>query len=99
MFRVQLAALALDRAGLLEPPREEVAWRDLLLPLTDGAIDPCFLVGVDCNCPAFLQPPDPGGLKWEPVPTPDALDVLITSRDHNLKGAVAVRAAPEVTPA
>jgi CRISPR system Cascade subunit CasA len=95
MFRVQLAALALDNAGLLEPPRQEAAWRDLLLSLTGGATDPWLLVGVDRSCPAFLQPPDPGGLKWEPVPTPDALDLLITSRNHDLKAAVAVQAAPE----
>lgn len=95
MFRVQLAALALDRSGLSEPPREEAAWRDLLLTLTDGAAEPWTLVEADRGRPAFLQPPDPGGLKWELVPTPDALDLLITSKNHDLKAAQAVRAMPE----
>ncbi|GIT97087.1 CRISPR-associated protein Cse1 [Jannaschia pagri] len=53
------------------------------------------LVVQDRDRPAFLQPPDPGGLKWEPVATPDALDLLITSKNHDLKGAVASVAAPE----
>lgn len=95
MFRVQIAALALDRAGVSEPPREEAAWRDLLLALTDGEAEPWVLVGPERSRPAFLQPPDPGGLKWEPVPTPDALDLLITSRNHDLKAAMAAQAAPE----
>lgn len=96
MFRVQLAALALDRSGLSEPPREEAAWRDLLLTLTDGAAEPWTLVEADRGRPAFLQPPDPGGLKWELVPTPDALDLLITSKNHDLKAAQAVRAMPRI---
>jgi CRISPR system Cascade subunit CasA len=95
MFRVQLAALALDRAGVSEPPREEATWRDLLLALTDGEAQSWALVGSDRTRPAFLQPPDPGGLTWEPVLTPDALDLLITSRNHDLKAAVASQAAPE----
>ena len=53
------------------------------------------LVVEDRAKPAFLQPPDPGQLKWSPVPTPDALDLLITSRNHDLKRAVARKATPE----
>ena len=65
MFRVQLAALALDGAGVSEPPQEEGAWRDLLLALTEGMDGPWALVVEDRSRPAFLQPPDPGGLKWD----------------------------------
>ncbi|MGR3435481.1 MAG: hypothetical protein ACU0CO_11440 [Shimia sp.] len=95
MFLVQIAALALDAAGRSEPPREEEAWCDLLLALTDGASEPWTLIVEDRDRAAFLQPADPGGPKWEPVPTPDALDLLITSKNHDLKGAVASDAAPE----
>jgi len=95
MFRVQLAALALGRAGTSEPPQEEGAWRVLLLALTEGAVEPWTLLVKERTRPAFLQPPDPGGLRWEPVPTPDALDLLITSKNHDLKAAVLTEAAPE----
>lgn len=95
MFRVQIAALALDRGAVAEPPEDEVAWVDLLLRLTNGEVAPWSLVVPDRAKPAFLQPPDPGGLRWEAVATPDALDMLITARNHDLKGAVAQDAAPE----
>ena len=45
--------------------------------------------------PAFLQPPAPPGLKWSTVHTPDELDLLITSRNHDLKQKVAHQAAVE----
>ncbi len=87
MFLVQLAALALWHGGQSEPPEEEEAWRALLRVLTPDFPDdePWCLVVADRRKPAFLQPPDPGGLKWSPVATPDALDMLITARNHDLK--------------
>ncbi len=96
MVLVQLAVLALDRAGLVEPPGEEGAWAGLLRGLTpEWGDDPWTLVVADRSRPAFLQPPDPGGLGWSPVPTPDALDMLITSKNHDLKGRVAQGAPAE----
>ncbi len=97
MFLVQLAALALDRAGRLELPEEEEDWQALLRRLTADHPDdaPWCLVGAERGKPAFMQPPDPSGLKWSPVATPDALDMLITSRNHDLKAAVAMDAEPE----
>lgn len=95
MFRTQLASLALRGAGLSEPPEDEAEWAALLRALTGGDDDPWRLVVPDRSRPAFLQPPDPSGLKWEHVPTPDALDMLITARNHDLKAAVAAQAAPE----
>jgi CRISPR system Cascade subunit CasA len=96
MFLVQLGVLALDRAGLMEPPGEEGAWAGRLRGLTpDWGDDPWTLVVPDRSRPAFLQPPDPGGLNWSPVPTPDALDMLITSKNHDLKGRVAQGAQAE----
>lgn len=37
----------------------------------------------------------PGEVEWTPVPTPDALDMLITSRNHDLKSAIVTKATPE----
>lgn len=98
MFLVQLAALALHRGGQSELPRDESDWRDLLRGLTPDFVDdaPWCLVVDDWMKPAFLQPPVPKGVKLEnPVITPDALDLLITSKNHDLKQAVAQASAPE----
>lgn len=97
MFCVQLAAMALWTGGRVEPPEDEDCWRDLLRGLTPDFADdePWCLVVEDRAKPAFLQPPDPGGLKWSPVATPDALDMLITARNHDLKQQVMQHARPE----
>jgi CRISPR system Cascade subunit CasA len=100
MFTVQLAALALDRAGRRGLPETADDWAELLRALSEAesgthSDDPWRLVVADRTSPAFMQPPDPGGLKWSPVPTPDALDLLITSRNHDLKSEVAYPADPE----
>lgn len=100
MFTVQLAALALNRANRGDLPDTADAWAELLRALstaeTEGyGDDPWRLLVADRSSPAFLQPPDPGGLKWIRVDTPDALDLLITSRNHDLKSEIALRADPE----
>ncbi|TCM86554.1 CRISPR-associated protein Cse1 [Rhodovulum steppense] len=94
MFLVQLAVLALDASGQREPRQTEDGWRAALRALTSDFPDdaPWQLIGEDRSRPAFLQPPDPGGLKWSAVATPDALDMLITSRNHELKREIAHQA-------
>lgn len=91
MFLVQLGALALWRGGQDMLPSEEGAWCDLLRALTPEYSDdaPWQLVGADPAHPAFMQSPDPGGLKWTSVETADALDMLITARNHDLKQTIA----------
>lgn len=96
MFLVQLAVLA--RSGQDGPlPEDEATWRANLRGLTADFEDdaPWHLVGADDGKPAFLQPPDPGGVKWSEVATPDALDMLITSRNHDLKREIAHDATPQ----
>lgn len=91
-FLVQLAALALHRASLDAPPVAEDRWRDLLRGLTPDFPDdePWCLVVADESRPAFLQPALPTGVSLPtPVASPDALDLLITSKNHDLKQAVA----------
>ena len=96
MFLCQLAALALHRAGMTDLPEEAGEWRRLIRGLTPEFPDdePWHLVVEDGGRPAFMQPPEPeGGVKYtDAAPTPDALDMLITSRNHDLKQAVAHRA-------
>lgn len=97
MFLVQLSVLALDAAGHRALPTDEETWRAALRALTPGfpEDEPWHLIGADRTRPAFLQPADPGGLNWSKVATPDALDMLITSRNHDVKREIARQAAPQ----
>ena len=97
MFLVQLGALAIWKAQRDEPPRDTAEWAAMLRGLTREHDDdaPWRLAVEDCSKPAFLQAPAPERLKWSAVTTPDALDMLITARNHDLKQTVANRAAPE----
>ena len=97
MFLVQLGALALWSVGRDTVPEEPADWVAILRRLTPEHTDdaPWRLVVEDPAKPAFLQPPDPGGLVWSRLATPDALDLLITSRNHDLKQTIARQASPE----
>ena len=97
MFLVQLGASALRTAECNELPAQSDFWTKALRRLTEGFgnDEPWQLVVDDKSVPAFLQPPAPPGLKWQTVWTPDALDMLITARNHDLKQAVAQHAAAE----
>ena len=96
MFCVQLAAMAL--AGSDDIPTNEDDWRNLLRAMTPDhpGDEPWCLVVDDWTKPAFMQAAVPGNVNLtNDVPTPDALDMLITSKNHDLKQAVADQAAPE----
>ncbi|QCO00138.1 CRISPR-associated protein Cse1 (plasmid) [Azospirillum argentinense] len=98
MFLVQLAAIALHRAGQSDPPTGEEEWRGLLRALTPDFPDdePWRLVVADHAKPAFLQPAVPPGVTLgNPAETPDAIDLLITAKNHDLKQAVARDAGAE----
>lgn len=97
MFLVQLAALAISRSGRDQVPEDESAWRSALRKLTPeyGDDEPWRLVVTSRGVPAFMQPPDPGGLRWSTKATPDALDMLITARNHDIKQSVAAQAEAE----
>ena len=96
MFLVQLAALALNGAAEADIPDQEILWKQALRGLTKEfpADEPWCLVVDDWAVPAFMQPPVPEGMELgNLVRTPDALDLLITSKNHDLKQAVAREAA------
>ncbi len=97
MFLVQLATLALWTAGRDEPPEDDATWASTLRELTPDHADdaPWQLAVADKSKSAFLQAPTPEGLEWSEVTTPDALDMLITARNHDLKQAVARQASME----
>ncbi len=99
MLLAQLGALAVLKTELAEPPATVEAWRNALRTLTPDADDaPWCLVVEDVTRPAFLQPPTPKGGIAEfrnAVPTPDALDVLITARNFDLKSAIMRDAEPD----
>ena len=94
-FLAQLGAMALHRAGRSMPPDAAVEWCTLLRGLTSGHSndEPWQLVVSDITKPAFMQPPASNTGKLaeykSPVKTPDELDMLVTSKNHDLKAAVA----------
>ena len=87
MFLTQLAAIALRHANEKEPRLSEDDWRDRLLALTDGEREPWCLVVHDLAKAAFFQPPVPGATtaRWSVRNHPDELDVLVTSKGHDVK--------------
>ena len=96
----QLGVLALHRAGRTAIPAQAGAWRALLRDLTPESPgdEPWHLVVDRTDQPAFMQCPAPGGLgayRSACKTTPDDLDLLVTSKNHEQKVSVAVRSAPD----
>lgn len=87
-FLTQLAAIALSRSGTSKPPKKSEVWRSLLLALSGNDPQAWNLVVSDLAAPALLQPPVPEGtLKGfkNTYRTPDALDILVTQRNFDVK--------------
>lgn len=97
-FLVQLGAMALHKAGGGEPPADAPQWEKLIRRLTADFPDdePWRLVVDDVTKPAFMQPPASSEDKAKEyerrVTTPDALDILVTSKNHDLKSSIAIQA-------
>lgn len=98
-FLAQLAAIALYRASQAQPWAEPADWRRALLALTpddeDGA---AWCLVAPPERPALLQPPVPGEriADWRNVlKAADELDMLVTSKNHDVKAARARRAEPD----
>lgn len=90
MFLTQLAVLAMQDAGATQPSKDESSWREWLLAMDSGHVEPWCLVVPNLAQPAFLQPPVPEKnlSNWKHLETPDSVDVLINSRNHDLKTEV-----------
>lgn len=95
-FLVQLGAMAMRKARLTEPPEDAAEWRRIIRALTPDWSDnePWSLVVEDITKPAFMQPPASSADKLDDykktVETPDELDMLVTTKNHDLKSSVAL---------
>jgi CRISPR system Cascade subunit CasA len=98
-FLVQLAAIALHAAGRDTPFGTADEWRSALLSLTPNDADgAAWCLVSPPNRPALLQAPVPDGRVdgWTTqYEAPDELDMLITSKNHDLKLRRATRASPD----
>jgi CRISPR system Cascade subunit CasA len=94
---VQLAALV--RHHLKQIPSTEQAWSEALCNLSSGEErESIWCLVSPLDQPAFLQPPVPENQldAWKGVSnTPDELDMLVTSKNHDLKAARMHHAAPD----
>lgn len=95
----QLAVLAMREIGLAAPSLDPDAWKAALLALTPNDPDGAewSLVSPPAR-PAFLQPPIPGGdlSDFKRIETPDALDMLVMSKNHDLKAGTLPADDPEL---
>jgi CRISPR system Cascade subunit CasA len=88
---VQLGVMGCEALELEAPPGDDPAtWASVIRALTKDFPDdePWSLVAPH-DKPAFLQPPVPGGsldhFKKTIIRTPDALDMLVTAKNHDTK--------------
>ena len=98
-FLVQLAAIALHRAERAERFETAAEWRAALLALTpddpDGA---AWCLVSPADKPAFMQAAEPSGSasRWNNcLLAADEIDMLVTSKNHDLKAARMQRCKPE----
>ncbi|MCY4198980.1 MAG: type I-E CRISPR-associated protein Cse1/CasA [Gammaproteobacteria bacterium] len=92
-FLAQLATLALHESRSTDIPRCPEAWRGLLRNLTQKfpQDEPWRLVVDDTRLPAFMQPPagpDRRDYRGQCC-SPDDLDILVTSKNHDVKQSIA----------
>lgn len=93
---VQLGALCANATGAL--PVDAAGWRDALRSLTKGAAEPWCLIVDDRTLPAFMQPPVGGDdftSRSERITCSDEIDLLVTSKNHDVKQSRAARSTPE----
>jgi CRISPR system Cascade subunit CasA len=97
MFLTQLAAIAVARAEHSDAPATEDEWLRLLEALTDGRHEPWSLVVEDLSLPALMQSPVPEGhlRDWRVAGSADDIDVLVTTKCHDVKRGILDRAHPE----
>ena len=95
-FLVQLGAMAMHHAGLDMPPTDAGEWCLIIRALTPDCPDDeaWQLVVDDITKPAFMQPPAKDWTSYdfrekELFRSPDALDMLDTAKNHDLKASVA----------
>ncbi|MYE39399.1 MAG: hypothetical protein F4X27_04135 [Chloroflexi bacterium] len=99
-FLVQLGVMTIHRAGQDTAPTEAEEWHGIIQGLTPDWPDdePWQLVVDDITKPAFMQPPASSPERASDfkntVSTPDDLDMLVTSKNHDLKSEVSSAGGP-----
>lgn len=99
-FLVQLGAMTVARETNGTIPDQTDEWKKALLRLAGNSEAAWHLVVKDVSKPAFLQSPVPegslenAGYKSD-ISTPDELDMLVTSKNHDLKGSRVRNPNPE----
>ncbi len=97
-FLVQLASMALHRAGETSPKQSSARWGELLLDMTQGEHEPWCLAVPNLAKAAFMQPPIPEGSLGDfkdALERPDLMDVLIIAKNHDVKRGRIDRPDPE----
>ena len=99
-FLAQTGAAALELAGAREIPEDEAHWLQLLEALTGHpGHEPWQLIHEDLTAPAFLQPPtmNPDSILNSRLeaPTPGSLDILASSKNHEVKRNTVRNAEPQ----
>ncbi len=97
-FLVQLGAIGLHQAGNADLVQSKERWTSIVLAATENRREPWCLCVPDVTAPAFMQPPVPDGsltrftnrFAW-----PDLLDILVTTKNHDVKSARISGACPE----
>ncbi len=94
VFLVQIAASILARQPEIDPaqpPTDAAFWRAGLLDLAEGMESAWHLVVEDPTQPAFMQHPLRNAAELNAFEskarTPDELDILVTSKNHDVKMA------------
>ncbi|MGI5873018.1 MAG: type I-E CRISPR-associated protein Cse1/CasA [Bacillota bacterium] len=105
VFLSYLSGAILARYNLTDPVRDEGFWRQGMRGLTQGIGDDAWsLVVDDLTRPAFMQPPLPSDAHARLTPlgdddmfaqASDAMDLLVTSKNHDVKSAKATRSEPD----
>ncbi|MBK6741778.1 MAG: type I-E CRISPR-associated protein Cse1/CasA [Hydrogenophilales bacterium] len=99
VFLCYLAGAVLARSGASDPRQDADYWREGIRDLTrqEGCADDSAwtLVVADPTKPAFMQPPAPDKATFErdykpKAATPDALDVMQTAKNHDVKSTRAI---------
>lgn len=97
-FLAQLAVIAKHKSSLRGEPKDSSEWELILRNLTAQYSEdqPWCLVVEDFQIPAFMQCPiSDEGPKFTPKLTPDDLDILVKSKNHDVKQSIALNNFPE----
>ncbi len=94
-FLAQLAVIALVTSNRTDIPNTSEDWYNLLRNLTRSDYpddEPWLLVVEDLALPAFMQCPIPDrDANFKHVSTPDDIDILVKSKNHDLKQGIAIQ--------